>query len=220
VTRSYTPEPFHIITTTTTTQSSYFHSTRGYFDFTYNVQPDPTDTNHWQTIGDYPSASGGERGESTVKGYDEKYNIPEGSEFDAQKKDEEEAEKPKIESERGMSPTMSLVIGIIIGSFTAMILIVIIVLKVRTGVDISETKQEEMQRYQFTSPSMPEKEEFPGHPDTTASTSLIDNNKSNVSNGNGHGIFNGGLTGALNTDRAKLFKKANSYGRPVREWYV
>ena len=57
----------------------------GYFDFTYNVQPDPTDTNHWQTIGDYPSASGGERGESTVKGYDEKYNIPEGSEFDAQK---------------------------------------------------------------------------------------------------------------------------------------
>ena len=40
-----------------------------------------------------------------------------------------------------MSPTMSLVIGIIIGSFTAMILIVIIVLKVRTGVDISEIKQ-------------------------------------------------------------------------------
>ena len=32
-----------------------------------------------------------------------------------------------------MSPTMSLVIGIIIGSFTAMILIVIIVLKVCTG---------------------------------------------------------------------------------------
>ena len=57
-------------------------------------------------------------------------------------KNEEEAdEKPKIESERGMSPTMSLVIGIIIGSFTAMILIVIIVLKVRTGVDISEIKQ-------------------------------------------------------------------------------
>ena len=46
-----------------------------------------------------------------------------------------------MESERGMSPTMSLVIGIIIGSFTAMILIVIIVLKVRTGVDISEIKQ-------------------------------------------------------------------------------
>ena len=46
-----------------------------------------------------------------------------------------------MESERGMSPTMSLVIGIIIGSFTAMILIVIIVLKVRTGVDLSEIKQ-------------------------------------------------------------------------------
>ena len=40
-----------------------------------------------------------------------------------------------------MSPTMSLVIGIIIGSFTAMFLIVIIVLKVKTGVDISEIKQ-------------------------------------------------------------------------------
>ena len=36
---------------------------------------------------------------------------------------------------------MSLVIGIIIGSFTAMFLIVIIVLKVKTGVDISEIKQ-------------------------------------------------------------------------------
>ena len=107
----------------------------GYFDFTYNVQPDPT--NHWQTIGDYPQSSGGE---STVKGYNEKYNIPEDSEFDAQT-DLEVEEKPKMESERGMSPTMSLVIGIIIGSFTAMILIVIIVLKVRTGVDISEIKQ-------------------------------------------------------------------------------
>ena len=42
---------------------------------------------------------------------------------------------------RGMSGTMSLVIGIILGSFIAMILIVIIVLKVRTGVDITECKQ-------------------------------------------------------------------------------
>lgn len=42
---------------------------------------------------------------------------------------------------RGMSGTMSLVIGIILGSFIAMILIVIIVLKVRTGVDIAECKQ-------------------------------------------------------------------------------
>ena len=54
---------------------------------------------------------------------------------------DDEEETSKMESERGMSPTMSLVIGIIIGSFTAMILIVIIVLKVRTGVDISEIKQ-------------------------------------------------------------------------------
>ena len=50
----------------------------------------------------------------------------------------DEEETSKTESERGMSPTMSLVIGIIIGSFTAMFLIVIIVLKVKTGVDISE----------------------------------------------------------------------------------
>ena len=46
-----------------------------------------------------------------------------------------------------MSPTMSLVIGIIIGSFTAMILIVIIVLKVRTGVDLSEIKQVRLEFY-------------------------------------------------------------------------
>ena len=55
--------------------------------------------------------------------------------------DDDEEDTSKTESERGMSPTMSLVIGIIIGSFTAMFLIVIIVLKVKTGVDISEIKQ-------------------------------------------------------------------------------
>ena len=75
-----------------------------------------------------------------------------------------------------------------------------------------------MQRYQFSSPSVPEKDEYP----VLDSTSLIDNNKSNVSNANGHnGILNGGLSSAvLNTDRAKLFKKANSCGGAVREWYV
>lgn len=162
---------------------------------------------HWQSIGDTPYQ------ESTVKGYDEKYNLEEDEDFEAREAEDEE-ERQKIESERGMSPTMSLVIGIIIGSFTAMILIVIIVLKVRTGVDIAEYKQEEMQRYQFSSPSVAEREEF-GHTDT-ASTSLIDG-KTNV---NGNGFFNGGLSTALNSDRARLFKKANSYGRPVREWYV
>lgn len=75
-----------------------------------------------------------------MKGYDEKYNIEEDEDFEAREAEDEE-ERQKIESERGMSPTMSLVIGIIIGSFTAMILIVIIVLKVRTGVDIAEYKQ-------------------------------------------------------------------------------
>ena len=85
--------------------------------------------------------------------------------------------------------------------------------------------QEEMRRYQFSSPSVTEKEDF--HTDT-ASTSLINNGKSShhnaANNGNGGGgggggFFNGGLT-ALNGERARLFKKANSYGRPVREWYV
>ena len=65
-------------------------------------------------------------------------------------------------------------------------------------------------------PPAADKDDFP-FPDTTATTSLIDTKQSNV---NGNGIFNGGLSGALNTDRAKLFKKANSSGRPVREWYV
>ena len=79
-----------------------------------------------------------------------------------------------------------------------------------------------MRRYQFSSPSVTEKEDF--HTDT-ASTSLINNGKSHHNNsthnnnGGGGGFFNGGLT-ALNGERARLFKKANSYGRPVREWYV
>ena len=54
----------------------------GYFDFTYNVQPKTTQTNHWQTIGDYQQPESG--AESTVKGYDEKYNIGEAEEFEAQ----------------------------------------------------------------------------------------------------------------------------------------
>merc|ERR1712203_1082820 len=88
------------------------------------------------------------------------YNIGEAEEFEAQTGLDDEEETSKMESERGMSPTMSLVIGIIIGSFTVMILIVIIVLKVRTGVDITECKQEEMQRYQFSSPSVPDRGYF------------------------------------------------------------
>ena len=94
-----------------------------------------------------------------------------------------------------------------------------------------------MQRYQFSSPSVPDREEFP-HNNDTASTSLIDNGNGKGSHQN-NGFFNGGLTTALNGDRARwqqnksnckiktmtplfdrLFKKANNYGRPVREWYV
>ena len=93
-----------------------------------------------------------------------------------------------------------------------------------------------MQRYQFSSPSVPDKDDFSNHVD--ASTSLITDNsgaapgKCNVTNGhgngngNGHGNGNGNghnggiFNGALSSDRARLFKKANSCGRPVREWYV
>jgi len=184
------------ITSTTTTVSDFLEL------------PEDIPQTNWQSIGDTAIQ------ESTVKGYNEKYNIEEADENYETQEQKDEEDRQKIESERGMSPTMSLVIGIIIGSFTAMILIVIIVLKVRTGVDIAEYKQEEMQRYQFSSPSVAEREEF-GNTDT-ASTSLIDG-KTNV---NGNGFFNGGLSTALNSDRARLFKKANSYGRPVREWYV
>merc|ERR1712038_2169156 len=102
-------------------------STTDFYDFSYTARPSP----HWQTIGNYSSQ------ESTEKGYNEKYNVDQVPE-DSITNEEEVGDKQKIESERGMSPTMSLVIGIIIGSFTAMILIVIIVLKVRTGVDLSE----------------------------------------------------------------------------------
>ena len=56
----------------------------GYFDFTYNVQPETTQTNHWQTIGDYQQPESGAGAESTVKGYDEKYNLGEAEEFEAQ----------------------------------------------------------------------------------------------------------------------------------------
>jgi len=172
---------------------------------------------HWQPI----DPVGSQTEHEVVKGYDEKYNMEEEDSFENKDKEQEE-ERQKMESERSMSPTMSLVIGIIIGSFTAMILIVIIVLKVRTGVDITEYKQqEEMQRYQFSSPSVPDREEFPvynNHCGDTASTSLIDGGGKGSHQNNG--FFNGGLTTALNGDRARLFKKANNYGRPVREWYV
>jgi len=182
--------------------SSATTSTTEFFDL---PQAPPT---HWQSIEDVEDI---QYQASTEKRYNPKWNPDEVNAIDS---GELENEGEKVEPERGMSPTMSLVIGIIIGSFTAMILIVIIVLKVRTGVDVAEYKQEEMQRYQFSSPSVAEREEF-GHTDT-ASTSLIDG-KTNV---NGNGFFNGGLSTALNSDRARLFKKANSYGRPVREWYV
>ena len=63
---------------------------------------------------------------------------------------------------------------------------------------------------QFGSPSVTDKDEYSND---TGTTSLI-NGKSNS------GIFNGSISNALVGDRARLFKKANSYGKAVREWYV
>jgi len=156
------------------------------------------------------------------KCYDDKHNV------ECEDVHKQEAVPKKDTSNRGMSGTMSLVIGIILGSFIAMILIVVIVLKVRTGVDMNEYKQEQMNRYNLTSPcSGTEKEDYPAT--DTGTTSLINgknhNNNNNNGNGlfhgnNGNGLFNGSISSALNGDRARLFKKANSYGKPVREWYV
>ena len=69
------------------------------------------------------------------KCYDDKHNV------ECEDVHKQEAVPKKDTSNRGMSGTMSLVIGIILGSFIAMILIVVIVLKVRTGVDMNEYKQ-------------------------------------------------------------------------------
>jgi hypothetical protein len=110
---------------------------------------------------------------------------------------------------------MVMVIGIVLGAFVAMFLTVVIVLKVRTGVDIAEYKQEEMQRYQFSSPTMAEREDYANHNDT-ASTSLIDG----TTNVNNNSFFNGGISTPFHGDRARLFKKANASNKPVREWYV
>ncbi len=70
-----------------------------------------------------------------------------------------------------------------------------------------------MKRYQFSSPSGTEREDYPSD---TGTKSLLNGTKHN----NNNSLFNGSLSNALSGDRAKLFKKANSYGKPVREWYV
>lgn len=134
--------------------------------------------------------------------------------------------------------TMVLVIGIILGAFVAMILIVIIVLKMRTRVD-GVTKCEEpssaLPRYQFATPN-----DY-GEVDQTATTSLMEagqmvagpmggsmTNNHNTSQqaqppqppgmaAANNGFFNNNC--ALNGDRSRLFRKSNG-SKPVREWYV
>ena len=78
------------------------------------------------------------------------------------------------------------------------------------------SNQEEMQRYQFSSPSVPDREEFP-HNNDTASTSLIDNGNGKGSHQN-NGFFNGGLTTALNGDRARWQQnKSNCKNKTMTE---
>lgn len=215
-------------TVSTTTSSLYSETTTTTLHRTLPPTPedppwvltdDPTKIDIWNVLPIDDTTS------KSVKCYDDKHNVL------CDEVTTSPANAPKKDN-RGMSGTMSLVIGIILGSFIAMILIVIIVLKVRTGADFADCKQEEMRRYQFSSPSVTEKEDNFNSAGDTASTSLINNNNSSNSKSNHHhgvcssnnggsggGFFNGGLT-ALNGERARLFKKANSYGRPVREWYV
>ncbi len=73
--------------------------------------------------------------------------------------DDEQAKKPKLRpdtppmvKDKAMPATMVLVIGIILGAFVAMVMIVIIVLKMRTRVD-GGIKCEDAPRYQFAPPN-------------------------------------------------------------------
>ena len=90
---------------------------------------DPTKIDIWNVLPIDDTTS-----KSVVKCYDDKHNVL------CDEVTTAPTTAPKKDN-RGMSGTMSLVIGIILGSFIAMILIVIIVLKVRTGADIAECKQ-------------------------------------------------------------------------------
>ncbi|XP_071747001.1 neurexin 1 isoform X2 [Lepeophtheirus salmonis] len=133
------------------------------------------------------------------EGYDQKWNLDE-----TEPPSSEGADPPPIPT-KTLPATMVLVIGIILGAFVAMILIVIIVLKMRTRVEsaVKCETAEAAPRYQFAPPNdygeLGEGE--------TATTSLIDGE---------NGLFN---SCAVNGDRSRLFRKSNG-SKPVREWYV
>lgn len=151
----------------------------------------------------------------------------------------ETAEKPEEPEEHDSSPpqitksmpgTMVLVIGIILGAFVAMILIVIIVLKMRTRVDSPgngiSVKCEEAPRYQFSAPPPPNDygEMSAAEQDTVTSSLIADpagavpsvSAMAAANHANNNGFFS---AFAHNGDRSRLFRKSNG-SKPVREWYV
>ena len=116
---------------------------------------------------DVPTGNGG--GQDTnanYMDYDQKWNEGEVPE------EEEPPEVTEFHAEKSMPGTMVLVIGIILGAFIAMILIVIFVLKIRVRVDGLHVKCEEAApRYQFAPPN--DYGELGGEQET-ATTSLME----------------------------------------------
>ena len=172
--------------------------------------------------------------------YDEKWNV------DETPTEEPDSNNPK--STKSMPGTMVLVIGIILGAFVAMILIVIIVLKMRTRMDGSIKGEEPARgppgsaggppimpggpgaapRYQFSNagPHNTDYGDPPGPPDPeTATTSLMEGGPAGMAVGGhvpllgGGGQNNGFFPLAMNGDRSRFFRKSNG-SKPVREWYV
>ena len=170
--------------------------------------------------------------------YDEKWNVEEAV------TEEPDSNNPK--STKSMPGTMVLVIGIILGAFVAMILIVIIVLKMRTRMDGTLKGEEPVRgppgqpggpgplpvgpgaapRYQFSNagPHNTDYGDPPRPPDPgTATTSLMEGGPSGMAVG-GHvpllgGQNNGFFPLAMNGERSRFFRKSNG-SKPVREWYV
>ncbi len=139
-------------------------------------------------------------------------------------------DKPPSKPTKSMPGTMVLVIGIILGAFVAMVLIVVIVLKMRTRVDGSIKCEEQAAaaaaahaassaapRYQFAAAAGAAPNDYGdlggggGDPLLTATTSMLEGNHV------GGGFYNNNNN--LNGDRSRLFRKTNG-SKPVREWYV
>ena len=115
---------------------------------------------------DEDPANGGQDTNTNYNDYDQKWNVEEAPE------EEEPPEVTEFQAEKSMPGTMVLVIGIILGAFIAMILIVIFVLKIRVRVDGLHVKCEEAApRYQFAPPN--DYGELGGEQET-ATTSLME----------------------------------------------